>query len=239
MSEQNQELTANTQLLNNIWGIEPVQSQAQPQAAEAQSQEPVQQPTEQPVVPTTPEPNQPQTPNYDSWVKEQFGFDSVDAAKQKFEEVKNWKPEEPKLRTVEELFGEKEKEIADYLSNKQKLERLSGAQLDNNTSVASEIIKLSMRQKNNELTDEDADFLFNQKFATPSKPVQDLLNEADEDYSLRVNQWQEQVNTIQRQMIIEAKMAKPELEKLRTELKLPEIYTPTPQSAQSGKSCKN
>ncbi len=235
MSEQNQEMTANTQLLDNIWGVEPVQAQAQPQVAEAQSTEQGQQQQQAPLpAAQTQEQNipAPTTPDYNSWVKENFGVDTVEAAKQEWEKVKNFKPEEPKYKTIEELLGDKEDEIATYLSTKKRIDRLTTAQLENNTDTAAEIIKLAMQQTNPELSAEDADFMFSEKFATHSKPIQDLVNESDEDYTIRVNQWQEQVSRTQRQMIIEAKMVKPALEKLKAELKYPEIHTQTAQVAE-------
>lgn len=223
MPETNQIAENSTTLLNNIWGVQnPAQSQEQQTAAEDTTQQQA-----QTAAATTQEQStQPTAPDYNLWVKENFGVDTVEAAKQKWDEVKNFKPEEPKYKTVEELLGDKEEEISKYLSNKQRLTRLSSAQLDNDTVTASEIIKLSMQQKNPELTSDDADFMFNEKFPVSAKPVQDLVNESDEEYSVRVSQWQEQSNRVQRQMIIEAKMAKPELEKLKTELKYPEIHTP-------------
>lgn len=226
MPETNQIAENSTTLLNNIWGVQnPAQSQEQQTSAEDTTQQQA-----QTAATTTQEQStqqtQPTTPDYNLWVKENFGVDTVEAAKQKWDEVKNFKPEEPKYKTVEELLGDKEEEISKYLSNKQRLTRLSSAQLDNDTVTASEIIKLSMQQKNPELTSDDADFMFNEKFHVSAKPVQDLVNESDEEYNARLSQWQEQSNRVQRQMIIEAKMAKPELEKLKTELKYPEIHTP-------------
>ena len=226
MSEQIQETTATNSLLNSIWGVEPEQTQVQQTSAEAQSNEPIQNnPEQQPAVQTQ-EQNQPTTPDYNSWVKETFGVDSVEEAKQKWEEVKNFKPEEPKYKSIDELLGEKEQEIFNHLANKQKLERLSSASLDNDPATAAEIIKLSMKQKNSELTPEDAEFLFNEKYNIPSKPSQSI-DDTEEEYENKLSQWQEQVSRINRQMIIEAKMAKPELEKLKTELKYPEIVTQT------------
>ena len=177
-------------------------------------------PTEVPQV-TTP---QVPTVDYNSFVKENFGYDSVEVAKQEIERVKNFKPEEPKYKTVEQLLGDKEEEIANYLSNKKRLERLTTTSLENNTTAASEIIKLSMQQKNPELTAEDAEFMFNEKFNIPSKPsIRE--DELEDEYSGRLKQWEQTVEKLNRQMIIEAKIAKPELEKLKTELKYPEINT--------------
>lgn len=167
------------------------------------------------------------------FVKETFGYDSLEVAKQEIQRVKNFKEPEQKYKTVEELLGDKEEEILNHLSTKRKIERLTSAELDKDSSVASEIIKLSIKQKNPELTDDDAEFMFNEKYGLPSKPnIKD--DELEDEYAVRLSDWEKKVSNIQRQMVIEAKMAKPELLKLKSELKYPEISTlssnePTPE----------
>jgi hypothetical protein len=232
MSEQNQNAPATTQLFDNIWGVEPAQPQVQQQAAEGQAQ---QEPTPAQVQPEpTPavEPTSAPTVDYNSWVKTEFGFENVDEAKQQFERVKNFKEPEPikfeneaSERVYNLLREGKLDEVYSHLDKQSKLNRLTSSTVDN-TTIAGEIIKLGMQQTNPELTVDDADFMFNKKFAIPPKPQQDVVNESDEDYSVRLANWEQNVKNIEREMLIEAKMIKPTLEKIKSELKLPEITAP-------------
>ena len=222
MSETNQNAPATNQLFDNIWNVEPAQQQVQQQAAEGQAQ-PEPTPTTQPEPTPNPEPT-PQV-DYNSFVKEKFGFESVEQAQQEFERVRNFKEPEPQYKTIEELLGDKEEELSTYLSDKKKLNSLLSAQLDGNIQAASEIVKLAMQKKNPELTSDDAEFMFAEKYPLPSKPIL-RDDEMQEDYDARVAQWQEQVDRRNRQLTIEAKMSKPELEKYKTELKYPQITAP-------------
>lgn len=231
MSETNQNAPATTPLFDNIWGVEPAQQQVQPQAAEGQAQPdptPQAQPEPTPAVEPTPAP----VVDYNSFVKETFGVDTVDAAKEQWERVKNFKEPEPvkfeneaSERVYNLLREGKLDEVYSHLDKQSKLNRLTSSTVDN-TTIAGEIIKLGMQQTNPELTADDADFMFNKKFAVPAKPQQDMVNESDEDYAVRLANWEQNVKNIEREMLIEAKMIKPTLEKIKAELKLPEITAP-------------
>lgn len=168
--------------------------------------------------------------DYNSFVKENFGFDSVELAKEEFKKVKEFKPEEPKYKTVEELLGEKQEEIFNYFTEKKKIEKLTTGEL--NKDLAVEIIKTSILQKNKELTPEDADFIFQDKFNYPEKPQRDDLD-SDEDYQSKLDRWANQVQVVDRRLMVEAKMVRPELESKKAELKYPEIQIQPNQTQQS------
>lgn len=167
----------------------------------------------------------------DVWLKNEFGFENTDAAKKEIEELRKLREsavtkEEIKFANEQsqkffELLKEgKEDDVYNYLSEKKKLEKLVSSDVDKKT--AEEIIKLSIYQKNKELTPEEVDFLFEKKYQIPEKP-EPQIDEDDDDYEKRVQKWQKQVQAVEKEMIIEAKMAKPELAKLKTELVLPDI----------------
>lgn len=167
------------------------------------------------------------TVDYNSFVKETFGFDSVEAAKEELKRLKET-PQREEVKFANEdseklykawLEG-KQDEVYSYLSNQKRIDKLLNSDVNENS--AAEIIKLSIQSKNKDLSDDEVDFVFNKKFSIPNKPTQSF-DETDEDYAQKVSQWESQVNTVKKELIIEAKMAKPEIEKLKTELTLPDI----------------
>lgn len=199
-------------------------------------QEPTNQETakveDQPKVEATPATTEPETPviDFNEYVKREFGFESVDEAKEVLKKAKETpQKEEVKFANEESeklykawLEG-KQDDVYNYLSNQKKIEKLLNS--DINEFSAAEIIKLSIQNKNKDLSDDEVDFVFNKKFSIPAKPEQ-AYDETEEDYSSRLNQWEKQVQTIKKELVIEAKMAKPEIEKLKSELVLPDIQKP-------------
>jgi len=65
--------------------------------------------------------------------------------------------------------------------------------------------------------------LFYDNYNFPAKPEQGY-DETDEDYSAKLQNWQSQIEFIEKRMIIDAKVIRPELEKLKSEIKLPDVY---------------
>ena len=74
--------------------------------------------------------------------------------------------------------------------------------------------------------------LFYESYYTPQKPEQGY-DETDEDYATKLKTWQSQIDYVDKKMIIDAKVIRPELAKLKSELKLPDIYGLEQQEAQS------
>lgn len=182
-------------------------------------------------------------PDYNTFVKETFGFDNVETAKEELKRLRET-PQKEELKFANEdseklykawVEGKKD-EVYGYLSNQKKIDKLLNS--DVNEHSAAEIIKLNIQSKNKDLSDDEVDFVFNKKFSTPNKPTQSY-EETDEDYQAKVSQWENQVNAVKKELIIEAKMAKPEIEKLKSELTLPDIQkeqsinTPTQEDLQA------
>lgn len=195
---------------------EPAQTQAEPQT----------QP--EPVVAPTFDPNQ--------FIRERFGFESVEEAEQEFKKVKEFK--EPTFdfqdETSKSLFNAiKENKIDDIyeiLNQQKKLEKLTTAEL--NPDIAAEIIKTNISTKYKDLSPDEVDLLFYDTYFVPSKPEQGF-DESDEDYNSKVASWQAQVDYVNRKMIIDAKVQRPELAKLKSELKLPDINNEAAKAAES------
>jgi hypothetical protein len=203
---------------------------------------------------TTASTSQPQTEeevlDSNEWLKREFSWESVDAAKQELEELR--KLREAKQSGVEEiefeneesmnlfrLFKEgKQDEVYSYLETRRKLDNLVNAELNRDT--ASEIIKMNMQKSYPDLTRDEIEFKFNREFGIPAKPVQQDI-ETDDEYKDRLDVWQSQVKNIETELMIEAKLVKPDLQKYRNELVLPEIenspnsYEPTQEELEAQK----
>jgi hypothetical protein len=169
--------------------------------------------------------------DYNSFVKETFGYESLDEAKSEFEQLKKLKETAPKeqsfandeSKTLYQAWVEgKKDEVLDYLSTQKKIEKLATSEVDSYT--AEEIIKMNIKQKNKNLSDDEVDFVFSERFSMPKKPVQGA-DEYDDDYQTRVSDWESKFQAAQKKLIIEAKMAQPEIEKIKSELVLPSIQT--------------
>lgn len=159
------------------------------------------------------------------FIRERFGFESVEEAEQEFRKLKE-KPEfDFENETSRNLFAAikegKTDEIFDILNQQKKLEQLTSSEI--NSDVAAEIIRTNIQNKYKDLTSDEVDLLFYQNFGVPSKPEQGY-DETDEDYSLKLKAWQNEVDYVEKRMIIEAKVLRPELEKLKSEIKLPDVY---------------
>jgi hypothetical protein len=169
---------------------------------------------------TTFDPNQ--------FIKERFGYDSVEQAEQEFKKFKE-KPTETNFefkdnvsKTLFDAIKEgKTDDVYDILNQQKRLEKLTSSELTPNLAV--DIIKTNIQNKYKDLTQEDVDLLFYDQYFVPLKPEQGY-DESDEDYAGKVKAWQSQVDYVDRKMMIEAKVIRPDLEKLKSELRLPDIY---------------
>lgn len=236
MSETTAETTQEVILPNPFDEGSWVETSPVQQFANEQETGSVQQQTATVEQTTTTTETQPQV-DYNAFVKETFGYETLDEAKTEFEQLRKLKEEAPNQQFANEeskvlyqawLEGKKD-EVLDYLSNQTKIEKLATGEVNENT--AEEIVKLSIKQKNKSLTDDEVDFMFNEKFSISSKPTQ-RTDEYDDDYQERVSEWEEKSRLVQKRLIIEAKMSQPEIDKLKGELVLPNIQSANQLSAE-------
>ena len=194
--------------------------------------------TSNPPIQETRQEEQQSLPSFDpnQFVREKFGFDSVEQAEQEFKRVKDFKEPEFSFKddiskTLFDAIREgKSDEIYDILNQQKKLEKLTNAEL--NPSLAVDIIKTNIQNKYKDLTSDEVDLLFYESYYTPQKPEQGY-DETDEEYGTKLKTWQSQIDYVDKKMIIDAKVIRPELAKLKSELKLPDIYGLEQQEAQS------
>jgi len=130
------------------------------------------------------------------------------------------KKPEPEPFKYEALEPTKIKELYAIIDKKEKLTDLLNGEVTKDN--APEIIKAQWNEKYKGLTKQQMDYKFNKTFSVPKAPVQGET-ELDDDFTGRQEDWKEQVANAEMDMLIEANLARPELEKINSELKLPEI----------------
>lgn len=217
-----------------------------------------QQPEEQTTTtsPDTQEEYEEEVVDADEWLKTQFGWENADAAKAEIEELRKLREGASSQAEIEfaneqsakffKLLQEgKEDDLYSFLENKKKFDRLSSI-TDLDTRSAAEIIKLNMQQKYKDLTPAEIEYKFNKQFAVPAKPNQGEM-ETDDEYQERLQSWEAKAKDIETEMFIEAKLAKPELEKFKNELVLPDVqfesdsqnYQPTQEELEATEALMN
>lgn len=176
------------------------------------------------------------TQSFDSnqFVKERFGYDTVEQAEQEFKKLKEQPSFEFKDDVSKSLFDAikegKADDVYEILNQQKRLEKLTSSELT--PDLAAEIVKTNIKNKYKDLSTDDVELLFYDQHFVPLKPEQGY-DESDEDYAGKVKTWQSQVDYAERKLMIEAKVIRPELEKLKSEIKLPDIYNEAGREAES------
>lgn len=164
----------------------------------------------------------------------EYGFESQDSIVEAIKEYKTLKsapppqPEPIKFENEEseKLFrawqGGKKDEVYNYLAEQKRLEQYASADVSEQT--ADDILKLEMQVKYKDLnlSPEEINYKFNKQYGIPKEPIKGDL-EDDADYDERRATWQEHVNDIKMQKIIDAKIAKPNIVAAKANLKFPEL----------------
>jgi hypothetical protein len=174
---------------------------------------------------------QPEQSTFDpnSFIKERFGFDTVDEAEQEFMRLIEEREQSPSFdfsddisRTLFDAIREgKTDDVYNILAEQKRLEKLTTAEVT--PDLAYDIIKTNIQNKYQDLTAEEVDLLFYESYNFPPKPEQGY-EETDEEYKEKLQNWESQVNFIEKRMVIDAKVIRPELNKLKSDLQLPDIY---------------
>jgi hypothetical protein len=169
----------------------------------------------------------------DQFVRERFGFESVEEAENQFKRLKEQPSFEFKDEVSKTLFDAikegKADDVYQVLNEQKRLDKLTTAEL--NPELAVEIIKENIKNKHKDLNQDEIDLLFFEKFYVPLKPEQSF-DDSDEDYSEKLKTWQNQVDYVEKRLMIEAKLSRPELEKYKAEIQLPDVYNESARQAE-------
>ena len=168
------------------------------------------------------------------YLKTNLGYESWEAAKAEIEELRQLKanPTKAEIKYENEVsqklaqawMAGKTDEVFEYLNEQRQLDRLTTAEVSKDT--ADEIIKLGMklRYKDEGLNETEIAYKFNKQYSIPKEPVE-LASETAEEFEQRHNDWKEQVADIEMSKIIDAKVAKRDLEAAKQKLVLPTVET--------------
>lgn len=173
-------------------------------------------------------PKEDETVDSNVYLKETLGFENWESAKTEIAALreKAQTPAEIKFaneasqKYFEYIKDGKEDDLINFLNEKKRLDKLTSVEITDST--AAEIVKLGIYQKNKTLTPDEIDFVFNKKFSVPAKPVM-TEDKTEDEYKQELSIWENKVAEVKKELVIEAKMAKPELDKFKTELILPDI----------------
>lgn len=164
-----------------------------------------------------------------NYLKEKLGYEDWDAAKTEIETLRT-KAQTPAEIKYETLEATKIKELYAIIDKKEKLDQLTVGEVTKEN--APKIIKAAMVEKYKGLSPEMVNHKFNKSFSLPPKPVEDTFDTPTE-YEVAQNDWKEKVADIEMEMLIEANLVRPELERIKSEIKMPEIEKQTNNDVQS------
>lgn len=215
-----QEITVDSNALaGNMWGVEVPKTE--PAAAPVVEHPKVEQPkVEEAKVEPTPEPTK-------TWIND-FGWENEETAKAEIKKLKEQTTQEVKFENEESkklaqaIAKGDRKKVLEILETQERLESLSAAEVNDET--AEQILKMSLQLKHKEagLSQAEIDYKYNKEFGFPKEPLQ-RDDELEEEFDARKAEWQEKVNDIKMNRRMEAKLAKPELDKLKSQIVLPDI----------------
>lgn len=161
------------------------------------------------------------------FLKTNFGFDDLEKGKAELARLRELEKRQTTTSgkdAIKKVIQEKKDEISRFIENDRTITALSNLELKDADSAA-KILKANLRFKNPALTAEEVDYQFNRAYKMPAKPVQGQ-DETDGEFEARQTAYQEQVKEVQMGMMIDAKIAKPDLLKYTNELDLPDIELP-------------
>lgn len=162
------------------------------------------------------------------WLKKEFEIEDPAILKAEREELKATKEKLKKFEVDENGFKildylkpENEDKLFEFLSNKKKIEKFANTDVNENT--AAEIVKFQMQQKyKGTLSEDDINHKFNKQFGIPKEPQEDKFDTITE-YEIAKEEWDEKVKDAKAELLIEAKLALPDIQKLNTGITLPNI----------------
>lgn len=169
-------------------------------------------------------------------LKNEFQYEKPEDVVNEIKELRALKANPPKAEIKYEneeskqlhlaLLAGKKSEVYRVLAEQERLETLTT--LEVNKDTANDIIKLGMQIKYKDLSQDEINYKFNKQYAIPKPPVFNEDNETQEQYDSRLTDWKEQVADIEMTKIIDAKLAKPELEAAKKNIVMPQLESEAP-----------
>lgn len=162
--------------------------------------------------------------------KDKFGYNNPEDALAEIEQLRALKANPPapvmefEDEESEKLFkawtGGKKAEVYSYLEKSHKIDSFLSKEVTEET--APEIVKLGMQLKYKDLSPAEVEYKYKKQFSLPAKPAQGA-DEEDADYTNRLSAWKDLAEDKKMELLIEAKLARPDIEAAKSKLVLPEI----------------
>lgn len=231
MSETMTETAANP-LAAAIWGEEPPATATVETTQSVEQSNPVQQ---QPEVKATEPEKKPEVQEeiYDAneYLKNNLGYDNWETAKSEIEQLRKLKEQQSAQeikfanddseRLFKALQEGKEDEIFEVISKKKEFERIE--KLDISTvENAIDVIRLNLKLKYSDLTAGEIEDMLNEQYAKSEKPKQSIY-ETDEEYEAKVSEWKQRNEAVDKKLIRDAKIARPDVLKFKSDIVYPNI----------------
>lgn len=166
-------------------------------------------------------------------IKEKFGYNSSEDAIKEIEELRTLKSSqatsalkfenEQSEKIFKALKEGKHDEVYDFLAKQKQLNQFTSGEI--NETNADQVIKLGMKLKYEDLSDAEIEYKFKKQYSIPKEPVQ-AADELDEEFLIRKQQWQDVADDVRMSKMIDAKLARPDLENAKSKLVVPEINSP-------------
>lgn len=168
-----------------------------------------------------------------AYVKQHFGVDNIELAKQQLVDLraKAETPAEIKFANEEtkkfySYFTEenKEDELLDHLQNKKLISKAEKANVEN-AKEATELLQTYYKFKYKDFNGDEVRDHFNDQYSKPAKPKQ-LAEQDDDEYKEQVSEWQSKCDAIDKRIVRDAKMVKPEFSQFKSQIVLSDINKP-------------
>ena len=219
--EQQVEMTELNPFSENAW-VDDLPETTQENTEESSTQSQEQNSTES--FESKPQESDEEVFDADEYLKQNLGFESWEVAKEEIEKLRTSKgskyENEESEKIHKALLEGKNEDVYSFLEKQIKLNKLLSSEVDEKN--AEEIVKLSMKSKYADLTDDEIEYKYKKQFSIPKEPEQ-KYTESDEEFEERHKAWEEKVKDVKIELMIEAKSSRNEIENLKKNLKLPEI----------------
>lgn len=173
------------------------------------------------------------------YIKQRFGWDSEEAGLEELKTLREKAQTPAEIKFANEqsrkyfdaLKEGKEDDIYQHLHEKKELNRAEKLDLTKTTDAV-ELIRVNLSFKYKDLSADEIQDIISETYNKPAKP-QKALEQEDDEFQEQLTQWKQQCDAIDKRVIREAKMAKPELAKYKSELVLPDIPSKATQQQQA------
>lgn len=153
------------------------------------------------------------------WYKE-FNWETPDAAKSEIAELRKFKENPPAVK-VETISEEVEEKLYDYLSVKKQFEKAEKANLEN-ANEAANLLKSYYKFKYPDFNEGDIKEHFEEQYTKTEIPKRSD-DQTDEEYAEVVEKVKQRNEAIDRKIIRDAKVAKPEFSQFKEKIVRPEL----------------